>query len=97
MAAEVSAEVASIGVGVGPAGFGALVFAVSAWRYPRAAGIVLFVVGGMLALIYPSWARGPLEMKLSTELVLFLPPIVAGVLFLAAARAERTGQLPAPR
>lgn len=74
-----------------------LVFAVGAWRYPRAAGVVLLVVGGTLALANPSCARGPLEMKFSIELVLFLPPIVAGVLLVAAARAERARQLPDPR
>lgn len=52
------------------------------WR-PRVAGLIAVAVGLLLALAYPFLAKGQdISAMILTELLLFLPPIVAGVLLL---------------
>jgi hypothetical protein len=61
-----------------------------AWRYPRAGGLALIVIGLVLAVLYP-WVFGgfPLSTVVLVEMLLFAPPIVAGLLFVAAGTHER--------
>ncbi len=62
---------------------------VLAWRRPIEGGIVLVVVGSTLALMYPVAASGPFEMIMSTEVVLLLPPVAGGALFVVAGLRSR--------
>jgi len=67
-----------------------LVFFASAivpWRWERAGGIILIVVSVLLFIIYPVfWSYLPLDVKLLTLLVLAVPPMVSGILFVIARR-----------
>lgn len=69
-----------------------------AWRWPRAGGATVLVVGVLLAASYAiEWH--PREMSLQavlvTELTLFAPPIAGGVLLLLASQRRTRLENPA--
>ena len=61
------------------------------WARPRAGGLALAAIslgaGIAYAFLGPMGARSIVAV-VSTEALLFVPPLIAGALFLAAARAE---------
>ena len=60
-----------------------------AWRSPRGGGIALVALALLLALMYLLIAPGlPPSATRFTIVVLFAPPLVAGILFILAARWE---------
>lgn len=64
---------------------------VLAWRQPATAAEVLLLVSGPLAVGYLLGTDGAsmsLGAKLATEIIFVLPPLLAGLLLLGAARAE---------
>jgi hypothetical protein len=64
-----------------------------AWRSPRVGGAALVALSLVLSLGYPLLAGGEhLSTIVLVELLLFAPPLLAGLLFLAAARASRERQ-----
>lgn len=72
------------------AGATALV-ALFAWRWPALIGSFLVTIGGALTLLYFYDQHGkatPTSLAL-TELIFFAPVLLAGVLFLVAARRDR--------
>lgn len=67
-----------------------LLLAAAAWRWPQAAGYALVGIGLVLATVYPFlFSSFPVATILTVEAVLFVPPIIAGGLFLLAARRRR--------
>lgn len=65
-----------------------LVTALIAWRWQAVGGMLLLLEGLIVAVGYP-WrfqGRFPLGTYVFMELTMALPPLVAGVLFLAASR-----------
>jgi hypothetical protein len=62
--------------------------AVLAWRQPRNGGGLLVIAGVLFALLFllDIRAQYPIEEVLAIEGILFIPPVIAGLLFLMAAR-----------
>ena len=62
--------------------------AVLAWRQPRNGGGLLVIAGVLFALLFllDIRAQYPIEEVLTIEGILFIPPVIAGLLFLMAAR-----------
>lgn len=68
-----------------------VVLAVVGWRRPRLGGQILLAAGIVVALVYAVWISGradSLPVFLLLLLLVPIPPIVAGILFLAASRYE---------
>ncbi len=64
-----------------------ILIAILAWKKPMVGGSILLIVAGALAITYPLGLNSIDAMTLAvTELVLFVPPLVAGLLFIAAAK-----------
>jgi hypothetical protein len=61
----------------------------AAWRWPEAGGIVLATVGLGLAMVYPVLTGLPARTVVVTEVLLFVPVILAGALFVVSARSLR--------
>ncbi len=57
------------------------VLLIFAWKRPFEGGIILATVALGLAMVYPVFARLPVTAIVLIELFLFLPPLVAGCLF----------------
>jgi hypothetical protein len=64
-----------------------------AWRFPRVGGAALVGLSLVLGVVYPfAFAGADLGTIIVVELLLFVPPALAGLLFLAAARASSRAQ-----
>ncbi len=63
------------------------------WRYPKIGGLLLVVIGIVLAVVYAVVTRGRLSVMTVglVELLILLPPVVAGGLFMLSGR-ERSRQ-----
>lgn len=55
-----------------------------AWKFPRIIGAILVLAGITLGILYAAMAHFPISAIIFTELLLFTPPIIAGVLFFFA-------------
>jgi hypothetical protein len=61
----------------------------AAWRFPRAGGALLAALSLGLGVAYPfAFGADRLSTIILVELLLFAPPLLAGLLFIAAARAS---------
>lgn len=54
-----------------------------AWKRPFIGGFLLVVIGTMLATFYVLDTKFPLQTVAFTELIIFIPPIIAGIFFMA--------------
>ena len=64
-----------------------LASAIVVWQWERVGGIILIVESVLLLVIYPLfWSYLTLDVKLLTLLVLAVPPLVSGILFIKAHR-----------
>lgn len=64
-----------------------VLLALLAWSLPTLGGVVLLVIGGLLALAYPLLIRGlPVGTLLLVEAILFAPAVLSGLLFVLAGR-----------
>lgn len=64
------------------------------WRLPKWSGVLLLVIGGVLALAYfveTSGATVPAAERLVVAGIFLVPPMVAGALFLIAAHRHSRG------
>lgn len=59
-----------------------LAILIFAWKKPQLGGVILVVIGALLALIYAGFMNIPTPALLIVEAVLFLPPIASGILFI---------------
>jgi hypothetical protein len=68
--------------------------ALLAWRWQRLGGVVLLAEGLVLAVGYPLIMHGglPASTIVFTLVIISLPPLVAGILFLLARTRARTGE-----
>jgi hypothetical protein len=65
----------------------------AAWRFPRVGGAALVALSLVLGVVYPfAFAGADLGTIILVELLLFVPPMLAGLLFLVAARASSRAQ-----
>lgn len=59
-----------------------LVFAFLSWNYPKIGGVTLATVATILAILYFLFFSGfPPLVRAINDAILFLPPVVAGMLF----------------
>lgn len=67
---------------------------VLAWRWPAAGGVVLALAGLLVCVGYPLTAgqRFPVETSIFVVALMGVPPLVAGLLFIASERADRAGR-----
>ena len=61
-----------------------LIFALLPWRWEMTGGLALTVLGLLLAVAYPIWARAqlPTASRVISTVTLSGPPLVAGIVFL---------------
>lgn len=59
-----------------------------AWKWPLWGGAILIIVALVLAGIYLGMSGFPQVASLASAILLFAPPLIAGALFVAAARRE---------
>lgn len=66
-----------------------VIFGLIAWKKPYIGGIIFLILGIVLAVIYPfMFNEVSVAALVLAELLLFLPPVIAGSLFLASSEAQ---------
>lgn len=67
-----------------------MVFAILSWRYPKVGGVILATVATILSILYFLFFTDfPPLIRALNSLLLFLPPVVAGMLFFVSQLDER--------
>lgn len=66
-----------------------LALAIVAWKWELAGGIIVLIIGLVLFLTYPLVMRMPPTVVVTVLLMLALPPLVAGVLFVLGWRMKK--------
>lgn len=65
-----------------------LIIVFIAWKWPRVGGSILVYLGLVLGLIYALTAHFSVQTIILVELILFLPPVIAGIFFLLSSRSK---------
>lgn len=69
-----------------------VVLASISWYYPKIGGAILAIIAAILAILYfLFFTHFTLPMRIINDAILFLPPIIAGILFFTADIEHKTG------
>ncbi|MDQ5951861.1 MAG: hypothetical protein QG639_1142 [Patescibacteria group bacterium] len=68
--------------------------AIISWLYPKLGGIILTACSALLAALYITlFGSFPMIYRIINDVILFLPPFVAGILFLTAGMESEKDEL----